>query len=85
MRLLLAMFLLSSFVFAQQQPPVPNVVSPEIQSDGRVTFRVLAPNAKDVKLQFEGEPKPRDGCIYLRDDVPGLDRLSVKTGQSVDS
>jgi len=60
MRLLLAMFLLSSFVFAQQQPPVPNVVSPEIQSDGRVTFRVLAPNAKDVKLHFEGEPKPLD-------------------------
>jgi hypothetical protein len=37
------------------------------------------------EAQFEGEPEPRDGCIDLRDDVPGVDRLSAKTGQSVDS
>lgn len=30
------------------------VVSPEVQTDGRVTFRLSAPNAKEVQLQCEG-------------------------------
>lgn len=60
MRLLFpAVLLLSSLLFAQQ-PQVPNVTSPEVQSDGKVTFRFVAPNAKDVKLNFEGETKPLD-------------------------
>ena len=58
MRLLFpAVLLLCTLAFAQESQ-VPNVTSPEVQSDGRVTFRFVAPNAKDVKLQFEGEPKP---------------------------
>jgi enterochelin esterase family protein len=61
-----AVLFLSSFAFAQQQPPVPDVISPEVQSDARVTFRFVAPNAKDVKLQFEGETKPLD---MTRDDA----------------
>jgi enterochelin esterase family protein len=32
------------------------VVSPEVQSDGRVTFRLKAPNAKEVQLHCEDVP-----------------------------
>ena len=39
-----------------QQPPV--ILSPDVQADGKVTFRVLAPGAKDVKLNFEGAAEP---------------------------
>jgi hypothetical protein len=35
------------------QPPAP-IVSPEVHADGSVTFRLRAPNAVDVKLEFEG-------------------------------
>ena len=45
--LLSALVLLLSFTaFAQQEP----LVSPELHADGSVTFRILAPNAKDVKM-----------------------------------
>lgn len=49
--------------FADQAPPAvmpaastPNdtLKSPEVASDGRVTFRIFAPGAKEVKLQSEG-------------------------------
>jgi enterochelin esterase-like enzyme len=30
------------------------VISPEVQADGRVTFRLQAPNAKEVQLRCEG-------------------------------
>jgi enterochelin esterase-like enzyme len=39
-----------------QTTPAP-VVSPEVQSDNRVTFRFRAPNAKEVGLSLEGTPK----------------------------
>ena len=35
--------------------PNTNLVSPEVHADGTVTFRVWAPDAKDVKLSTEGE------------------------------
>jgi enterochelin esterase-like enzyme len=35
------------------QPPAP-IVSPEVHSDGSVTFRLHAPNAVEVKLEREG-------------------------------
>ena len=54
---------LASCAFAQQ-PPV--IVSPDVQPDGKVTFRFLDPNAKDVKLLLEGEPNPLD---MARDDA----------------
>ena len=59
----LVLLLLSSLSAFTQQPP--SVVSPDVQPDGRVTFRFLDPGAKDVKLQFEGEPKP---LAMTRDD-----------------
>lgn len=49
------LILLSIATFAQQPPAI---VSPDVQPDGKVTFRLLDPGAKEVKLQFEGEPKP---------------------------
>jgi hypothetical protein len=30
------------------------LVSPEVHSDGRVTFRLRAPNAKEIVLRCEG-------------------------------
>src|SRR5208283_494682 len=44
----LAFLLFASPAFAQ------SIVSPEVQADGRVTFRLQAPNAKDVQLHCEG-------------------------------
>src|ERR1700687_1463316 len=35
------------------EPPAP-VVSPDVHSDGSVTFRFRAPNAQDVQLDLEG-------------------------------
>src|SRR5437879_2420898 len=57
---------LSSFLAAQQSKPAqapspepPPVVSPEVHSDGSVTFRFRAPNTQEVKLSREGaEPVP---------------------------
>jgi enterochelin esterase-like enzyme len=39
-----------------QTPPAP-VVSPEVLSDGRVTFRFRAPNAKEMAVSLEGAAK----------------------------
>lgn len=36
----------------------PPVVSPEVQADHRVTFRLRMPNAKEVSLQLEGTANP---------------------------
>ncbi len=46
--LLLAMLMSTLPAFAQP------VFSPDVQADGRVTFRLWAPNAKDVQLHCEG-------------------------------
>ena len=40
---------------AQQPPQGPAVVSPDVQSDRRVTFRILAPNAQKVELRTPGD------------------------------
>jgi len=40
--------------FAQQQAVPPPVVSPEVNADRTVTFRLRAPGAQDVKLNLEG-------------------------------
>jgi enterochelin esterase family protein len=41
----------------RQTPPAP-VVSPEVHADHRVTFRLRAPNAKEVNVQIDGASKP---------------------------
>jgi enterochelin esterase family protein len=46
--ILLVTLLFSLPAFAQQ------IISPEVQPDGRITFRLSAPNAKNVELHCEG-------------------------------
>jgi enterochelin esterase-like enzyme len=46
------------------QPPA-RVVSPEVQSDGHVTFRFRSPNAAKVELSLEGQ---RDPTPMQKDD-----------------
>jgi len=45
---------------AASQPPPMAVVSPEVHPDRTITFRLLAPNAKDVSVhgEFSGKPIP---------------------------
>ena len=56
MRIVSLTFLLVASVALAKQPQV--IVSPEVMPDGKVTLRFLDTGAKDVKLQFEGEPTP---------------------------
>jgi len=54
MRAFLAAILVACAAIAgAQQPPPARVVSPEIASDHRVTFRLLAPQAREVVLTGE--------------------------------
>src|SRR5918993_3716977 len=52
--ILLFVFVLTAVPAFAQTPQI--IVSPEVHSDNRVTFRLRAPNAKDVKLAREGAP-----------------------------
>ena len=62
MKKLFFLIIFTRFAFAQQQPlPRPPVISPEVHSDGRVTFRLKAPNAKEVQLHCEGVPNSKMG------------------------
>jgi enterochelin esterase-like enzyme len=45
-----------SFTALAQQPPA--IISPEVQSDGHVTFRFADPNALKVDLELEGQKTP---------------------------
>jgi enterochelin esterase family protein len=53
MRYILALLFFVAPLQAQPQAPQP-IVSPQVNSDGRVTFRFKAPNAKEVFLAREG-------------------------------
>jgi len=73
-------FLLSCLVPAQQaKPSAPPqrpewLVTPEVRSDNSVTFRFLAPNAQEVKLEREGaEPlamQKDDGGVWSVTTAP---------------
>lgn len=52
MRLVLCALSLT-WALTAQPPPVPQFQSPEIESDGRVTFRLYAPQATDVTVRGE--------------------------------
>jgi enterochelin esterase family protein len=58
----------SNLLFAQQSKPAPappaELVTPEVHSDNSVTFRFLAPNAQEVKLDREGS----DPVAMQKDD-----------------
>lgn len=61
-----ALFLLDRTALTQTPPPP--VVSPEVHSDHRVTFRFRAPNAKLVELSLEGSPHP----LPMQKDAEGI-------------
>lgn len=68
--ILCAVVLLSASVLAQRPPAI---VSPEVQSDGRVTFRFADPNALKVELELEGEKTPHP----MQKDDHGIWSLTV--------
>src|SRR5579871_5818057 len=63
----------TAFVFAGalagQSPQPPRVVSPEISSDHKITFRILAPQAKAVTLRAgDLQGLPHEGSTFTKDD-----------------
>ncbi len=48
----------ASVCFGQQAPAPPPVQSPDVHSDGRVTFRLRDPNAQQVSVSVEGAKGP---------------------------
>ena len=70
LEILCAVVLLSASVLAQRPPAI---VSPEVQSDGRVTFRFADPNALKVELELEGEKTPHP----MQKDDHGIWSLTV--------
>lgn len=52
--------------FAQQRPPT--IQSPEVETDGRVTFRYFDPAARTVVVNLEGQAKP----IPMQKDEQGI-------------
>jgi enterochelin esterase-like enzyme len=63
--LLLACLLAAITGLTQTPPPL---ISPEVHSDNRVTFRFRAPNDKEVAVSLEGLPKP----IPMQKDEQGV-------------
>ncbi len=57
-QLIVLAFVLTLPVIAQSQPGrgMPEIVSPEINQDHSVTFRLIAPNAKEVKISGDWMP-----------------------------
>ena len=49
-RTCIVLFLLAALNPAFSQ----RIISPDVQADGRITFRLRAPNAKEVQVQCEG-------------------------------
>ena len=49
-------------------PPGPVVLSPEVQADRRVTFRLLAPQAEDVSLRGTDIPGNMRGTAMTKGD-----------------
>src|SRR5436309_11112736 len=53
---------------ATPQTPLTPVVSPEVLADHRVTFRLRAPNAKEVSVEIDGARKP----LAMQKDAEGI-------------
>ena len=67
----LAILLFSAISLSAQMPP--RIISPEVQSDNRVTFRFRDPNAKEVLLMLEGS-KP----VPMQKDDQGVWSLTTE-------
>jgi len=70
-RLLLSCSLILISIESFAQAPLP--LSPEVHSDNRATFRLRAPNAKEMALRLEGFPKP----LPMEKDDQGLWRVTT--------
>jgi enterochelin esterase family protein len=71
-----AMFLAGAAPLAAQAPaPAPQVTSPEVQADGRVTFRIHAPKASEVTLRGDWMETP--GPVALTKDAQGVWAVTV--------
>lgn len=55
---LISLLAASASLAQQAQTPVPKLQSPEVQADGRVTFRYFDPHAQLVTVQLEGVKAP---------------------------
>src|SRR6266853_2814300 len=54
----LAMLLLAVTAPSPAQTPLAPLISPDVHSDNRVTFRFRGPNVKEAAVSVEGVPKP---------------------------
>src|SRR5262245_17154196 len=74
-----AMLLAFAAARAQAPAPPPRVLSPEISADGKVTFRVRAPQAKSVRLSSGGDiPQiPFGQTLELQQGGDGVWQLSI--------
>ncbi|SOD79414.1 esterase [Spirosoma fluviale] len=70
----LLLALISLYARAMAQPPGgPVVVSPQVNADNTVTFRLQAPTAKDVKLNAQFEKTP----VAMTKDAQGVWSVTV--------
>src|SRR5579875_2096149 len=69
MRTLTVLLFAASASLAQAPSSViPRLQSPEVQSDGRVTFRYWDPTAKQVDVHLEGAKAP----FHMQKDASGI-------------
>jgi enterochelin esterase family protein len=76
-RIILALSLLTIFGSVKAQQALfggPEIVSPEIAADNKVTFRVQAPNAKEVRLSGDWMPAEgwTPGSVPMTRDEKGV-------------
>jgi enterochelin esterase-like enzyme len=57
LKVFLAGAALAALTFAQQSP-VPFIKSPDVDAEGKATFRIYAPNAQKVEVSLEGTKDP---------------------------
>lgn len=84
-KLLVAMSLLASFAFANAQQALfggPQIVSPEINADRSVTFRLNAPKASSVQVTGDFLPPTPIETPMGKWDAPGMADLT-KNAQGV--
>ncbi|MDQ2839686.1 MAG: alpha/beta hydrolase-fold protein [Acidobacteriota bacterium] len=68
MKRLLLPLIAASASFAQQPSQVPKLHSPDVQADGRVTFRYFDPRAQTVTVNLEGAKAP----FAMQKDAAGI-------------
>lgn len=72
--LLLILIMICTFSVVIGQPMgAPAVISPQVNNDNTVTFRFLAPNAKEVKVDAQFEKKP----VSMTKDNSGIWSVTV--------